>query len=53
MEKLLADSRGMKLQVTLGRAFIIGFGWSLGVMAGGGLIVMVVTILAAAAAGGG
>ena len=46
------DYRGVKLQVTLGRAFIIGFGLTLGMMAGGGFIVLIVAVLAAAAAGG-
>jgi hypothetical protein len=46
------DYRGVKLQVTLGRAFIVGFGFMLGVMAAGGLPALVIVLLAAAAAGG-
>jgi hypothetical protein len=51
--KMVADSRGAKLQVTLGRAFIIGFGLALGMMAGGGFIVLIVVAVAAAGSSGG
>jgi hypothetical protein len=52
MVKQVEDSRGTKLQVTLGRAFIIGFGFMLGVMVAGGLPALVILLVAAAAAGG-
>ena len=42
----------IKLQVTLGRAFIIGFGFMLGVGAAALLPGLIVLIVAAAAAGG-
>jgi len=47
--KLLADNRGVKLQVTLGRAFIMGFGfmWGVGVAA---LVPGLIVLLVAAAA---
>ena len=54
MEITGAGRRGIQLQVTLGRAFIIGFGFMLGVGVAAlvpGLIVLIVA--AAAAAGGG
>jgi hypothetical protein len=53
VEKLLVDSRGTKLQVTLGRAFIIGFGFMLGMMAGGGLVMVVILAVALGGSSGG
>jgi hypothetical protein len=51
--KLVGDGRGVKLQVTLGRAFIMGFGFGLGLMAVGVTVGWIVALLMAAAVSGG
>lgn len=51
--KLVEGSKGVKLQVTLGRAFIIGFGLVLGMGVAALVPGLIVLLVAAAAAGGG
>jgi hypothetical protein len=53
VSKLVEDSRGTKLQVTLGRAFIIGFGVGLGLTATAGVMALLVVLLAVAGSSGG
>ena len=53
MESAATSKCGVKLQITLGRAFIIGFGFMLRVMAGGGLIMYLLLALITASVGGG